>query len=94
MQTLGWGYLLFPGLFGALVLMAFAAATDELVRAVQRAARCALRAAPAACGVALTRHGAGWRRAQKRRFVFELSDVAAALRLGGGAAAVPRAAAA
>jgi hypothetical protein len=32
MQALGWRYMLFPGLFGALVLMVFAAATDELAR--------------------------------------------------------------
>jgi hypothetical protein len=47
MQALGWRYMLFPGLFGALVLMAFAAATDELARLACRLAlprsRCGLR---------------------------------------------------
>ncbi len=33
MQALGWRYVLFPGLFGALLLMLAAAATDEMARA-------------------------------------------------------------
>jgi CBS-domain-containing membrane protein len=32
MQALGWRYVLFPGLFGALLLMGAAAVTDELAR--------------------------------------------------------------
>ena len=35
MQALGWRYVLFPGLFGALLLMAAAAVTDELARAAR-----------------------------------------------------------
>ena len=81
MQALGWRYVLFPGLFGALLLMAAAAVTDELARAAR--ALCA--------EAALTRCACMPFAAQKRRFVFELADVVAVLR-GGARAAKPAAA--
>ena len=75
MQALGVRYLLFPGLFGALLLYLAAMATDALVRAVW------LHAARLACINADSP-------LQKRRFVFELADIAAALPGGKRAAAV------
>jgi hypothetical protein len=46
MQALGWRYVLFPGLFGALLLMGAAAVTDELARAHIHARMCSVHAAP------------------------------------------------
>jgi hypothetical protein len=88
MQALGWRYVLFPGLFGALLLMGAAAVTDELARAHTRAHashfRGTVHVLTHQCAHAPAAAVSPSLCAQKRRYVFELADVARALRLGGG----------